>query len=232
VGMLPRTYNQNTLSTELGLTPRAIATALRDVPPDAFDERGRPLWRLRTALGGLGFTRGGGSTAYEQSRSRWMAARAEEAELSLLERRGVLVELDPLVREIERRWQNIILVSRNRLLALPSKLASRFGQLRSAQTTFEISMKLVREVLTQLAASSEQAVKLPAARAKARRQPEAEVEENDDEENLSRDGADRGPRNVDAESRSQQAADVAPSRGARRRGAARAGACPAEPDRR
>src|SRR5262245_26168266 len=104
-------FSISALSIELGLDRRTITTALKDTPPDGTDARGYPGWRLRTGLTALGFSRGsngGGGAEYEVSRAKWMAARAEEAELSLRERRGELVEVDPILQEIQRVWAGII----------------------------------------------------------------------------------------------------------------------------
>src|SRR5262249_27941263 len=160
-------FSISALSVELGLDRRTITTALKDTPPDGTDARGYPGWRLRTGLAALGFSRGGngsGGAEYEVSRAKWMAARAEEAELSLRERRGELVEVAPLLREVQRVWANIIFQVRARFLSVPSRLASRHSQLKTPQATFDVSMKLIRQVLKLLAANAEKATTLPAAR--------------------------------------------------------------------
>src|SRR5262249_33829481 len=109
MAMTASIFSINALATELAVDRRTITAALKDIPADGVDRRGHAGWRLRTALAALGFSRGNGGTEYEISRSKWMAARAEEAELSLRERRGELVEVDPLLREVQRVWANITL---------------------------------------------------------------------------------------------------------------------------
>jgi hypothetical protein len=85
MAMLPQFWSLNALAVELGMTQRTIAAALRDVPADGKDDRGRPGWHLLTALTALGFTRGagkarGGEESYEKARTRFMRARAKTAE--------------------------------------------------------------------------------------------------------------------------------------------------------
>ena len=181
MAMTASIFSINALSVELALDRRTITAALKDIPTDGVDRRGHAGWRLRTALAALGFSRGnGGGAEYEVSRAKWMAARAEDAELSLRERRGELVEVDPLLREVQRVWANIILQVRARFLSVPSRLASRHSQLKTPQATFDVSMKLIRQVLTLLAANAEKATTLPAAA--GRRHQQAEPEQQPDEE--------------------------------------------------
>src|SRR5262249_47026315 len=161
-----------------------IAAALRAVPADAHDSRGRPKWKMKTALVALGFSRGNGGTDYEVSRSKWMAARAADAELSLRERRGELVQVDPLLREVQRVWANITLQVRTRFLSLPSRLASRHALLKSPQATFDISMRLVREALNLLAANAEKATTLPAGAGRRHRPAEAEQQPDEETEDV------------------------------------------------
>lgn len=69
----------------------------------------------------------------------------------------------PLLQEIEQRWTNIVIQVRQQFLAVPSKLASRHAQLKTPGETFEVAMRLVREVLNLLAANAEKATELPVA---------------------------------------------------------------------
>jgi len=240
MAMLPQTYTLNALAVELGITPRAVATSMRDVPADATDVKGRPQWKMRTALAALGFSRGNGGTEYEVSRSKWMAARAAEAELSLKQRLGQLVAVPALLREIEQRWTNILLRVRQRFLAVPSKLAGQHSRLRTPQDVFAIATRLVHEALDLLAASSEAATSVPGiaprrggSGGRPGRQEESEEDAEDHaEEDLAGDGRRRAPRALDAEPESAQAADAAQARGSRRGRAARAGGAVAEPDHR
>src|SRR5262245_14122642 len=159
MAMTASIFSISALSVELGLDRRTVTAGLKDTPPDGTDARGYPGWRLRTALASLGYQRIGqrnsGDASYETSRERWMRARAARAELELRERRGELTEVAPLLQEVQQRWCNIVLQVRTRFLGLPSRLAARHAALKTPQSTFEVSMKIVREVLNVLAANAD-----------------------------------------------------------------------------
>src|SRR5262249_14106677 len=229
MAMTASIFSINALSTELALDRRTVTAALKDVAPDGADARGYPGWRLRTALDRLGYQRGDKRSSGASYKERWLRARAERSELELKERRGEVIEVPALLREIEQRWINILLQVRQRFLAVPSKLAGQHSRLRTPQDVFAVATRLVHEALDLLAASSEAATGVPgiassrgdgSERPGHRRQEESE---EDVEEDLAGDGAGGASRAVDAELGSDEAAGTtALARGSPRRGAARA----------
>jgi hypothetical protein len=229
MGMTASIYSINALSTELALDRRTVTVALKDVVPDGTDARGYPGWRLRTALERLGYQRNDKRSSGTSYKERWLRARAERAELELKERRGELVEVPPLLHEIEQRWTNILLQVRQRLLAVPTKVAGQHSRLNSPQATFQVSTKLVREALDMLASSSEAATEMPGIgsrrgdRSSRLGRSDMMEEDPDAEAHLAGNGPHGAPGVVDVEPKSEQVAAAASGRRSHRGRPDRAG---------
>jgi hypothetical protein len=158
MAMLPQFWSLNALAVELGMTQRTIAAALRDVPADGKDDRGRPGWHLLTALTALGFRRdgrksGGGDESYEKARTRYMRARARTAEHEAAKaaredavHAGELVPIGPV--SAARGLQFKLMA--NHLMRLPAALPPLLAG-QSAPKMQAVLKDAIREALQQIA---------------------------------------------------------------------------------
>ena len=79
---------------------------------------------------------------------RLTKARADKAELEVLQKKGAVIG----VEEIERLWSSLIIAFRNRLLTLPSALAKTLADMQSPG---EIELTLKKEITDALQELSE-----------------------------------------------------------------------------
>lgn len=97
-------------------------------------------------LRGAAGPRADGALAYAQSRAIREAYEARLRKLDYEERRGKLVDAE----QVARRWEQVIGISRTKVLALPSKIRTRLPKLTPADVA--VVEQLVRETLDELAA--------------------------------------------------------------------------------
>ena len=115
--MTPRLWSISALAVEFDLDRRAVAAALRNVPP-AGEKNGHPSWRLMDALAILRPGSPGSVPDLEEARARKTAAEAELAEIAVAKARGQLVEISLVAKAVSDEYA----ATRAKLLALPSKL--------------------------------------------------------------------------------------------------------------
>jgi hypothetical protein len=87
--------------------------------------------------------------AIKGERLRWFRTRSDMADLEIAARRRDLLPGDM----VERAWSNVILASRTRLLAIPSKLATRLGLLASPaaiENVLEVEINAALNELSQV----------------------------------------------------------------------------------
>jgi hypothetical protein len=107
MGMTPSLFSIEALAVETAHDRRTIARALRNVTPDG-KVKGRPAWRLATALGALDRRPSGGGTNADHDALLELANTIERGFerargiTDLEERRAFLKELGPRVGEMER----------------------------------------------------------------------------------------------------------------------------------
>ena len=87
-----------------------------------------------------------GGISYAGARAAREKYMAELAKLEFLEKSGKLVDAEA----VARRWEQVIGISRTKVLALPSKIRTRLPKLTAADVA--VVEQLVRETLDELAA--------------------------------------------------------------------------------
>ena len=117
MSMTPRLWSISALAVEFDLDRRAVAAALRNVPP-AGEKNGHPSWRLMDAINILRPGSPGSAPDLEEARARKTAAEAELAEIAVAKARGQLVEIELVAKAVSDEYA----ATRAKLLALPSKL--------------------------------------------------------------------------------------------------------------
>jgi len=138
----------SSLSRILGLTPRRIQdlVAQGTIPRGS---RGRFILGHAAAayteyLRGL---RGGDGPDFRVERARLTKIRADKEALELKKLEGSLVELDDVLKEME----DLVLIVRNRLLALPTKIGPEVHGAGSLPETVALLERGVYEALVELA---------------------------------------------------------------------------------
>ena len=151
----------NAIAELLGLDRRVVALRLGGVKPDGKIGR-RDGFTLKTyfravddrkpagASNGAGVADDTGSGSYTHERARLTAEKARLAEIERLEREGALVT----VEQVAETWGALTGVIRTRLLALPAKCAVRVGMARNAVEVQAILKAEIRELLTELSATT------------------------------------------------------------------------------
>jgi hypothetical protein len=87
-----------------------------------------------------------GNGAYGEARTRYMQARAEAAEMERLERASKSVPAD----EVQVSWGQLVVNARQRLLAIPSRVAAIWSTLRTPLQAEAAVRELIHEALTEL----------------------------------------------------------------------------------
>jgi phage terminase Nu1 subunit (DNA packaging protein) len=143
--MQPKHWTINALAVELNMDRRTLAKRL---PPDlAVSEKGRSKHYLMADVIRVLFDTGnikGGSL--EQERTRLTKAQADSEEMRAAERRGQLVPIE----EAQLAWAKMITAARNKLLAMPNKIAPRALAARSVTDVQQIVKREVHQALTEL----------------------------------------------------------------------------------
>jgi hypothetical protein len=87
-----------------------------------------------------------GGSAYLEERARYTRTKADAAALALKVRAGELVP----AADVSETWQALVLVMRTRLLAIPTRVAARWGMVRSTVEAAAMVRDEVYEALTIL----------------------------------------------------------------------------------
>jgi hypothetical protein len=107
MSMIPTLFTIEGLANELGYDRRTIARALRSVAPDG-ERKGKPVWRMATALKVLNRRSGGGGTEaaaaeIQETTDRLQAGLDRAGTIAnLTERRTLLREVGPLCGQLDR----------------------------------------------------------------------------------------------------------------------------------
>ena len=142
-------YSISGLATELGRDRRTIAKNLEAVMPDG-DLRGGKAWYLATALAALAQRDSAGALDPAQERARKDKELADRTAMENQLRREQLCE----VADVEREWTKQLSLVRQRLLAIPSKTASRVPQ-EARGIVFEIVEREIHDALSDLSENQE-----------------------------------------------------------------------------
>jgi hypothetical protein len=110
MSMTPKLHSIESIAVETGRDRRTIARALRDVPGDG-QIRGKPAWKLATAIHALDRRSGGSGSAVTREDTDALLALATKIERGFEHARGItdlgarrefLKELGPSVGQMER----------------------------------------------------------------------------------------------------------------------------------
>lgn len=139
----------NRLATMTGLDRRTVGRYLEGVAPS--DESGRsPVYRLRDLVGKIMEAKAAPADGADYSRlppkDRKDAAMADKYELENRVRRGELAEL----QEVEEAWTTLVLSARNRLIAMPKRLAQRLAKENRVAEVEKAIGAVVDEILKEL----------------------------------------------------------------------------------
>src|SRR5262249_12072178 len=143
MAMLPSTFSLSALAVELDLAMRTVASALRSVPADALDDRGRPQWKLKTAMLALGYRRGrgdgadGGETSYRTAKAALANEQARRARIARLAAEEKLLPAE----DVARTWTEIFSAVRTRLLAIPTRVVPRLMRTKTAPEMHSVLQK-------------------------------------------------------------------------------------------
>lgn len=113
--------------------------------PDVADKE----WDRNTGPSGKRDNMQGSGPTYSQSRAFREAYRAKLAELEFKEKSGKLVDAD----EVKKKWSQLIAITRNKILGIPSKAKSQIPHLGIDE--IGVLDELVREALNEIADGSE-----------------------------------------------------------------------------
>jgi hypothetical protein len=144
MGMTPRFWTVNGLSTELGLDRRSLAVRLATTPPDA-QVQGHAAWRLKTALAALGqSTRP--QSELDAERAKLARSQREGHELKNAALRGELLP----AAEVTAGWEAATGRSRALLLGIPTAAAGTLVMTVTSAASTQAAELRVHEYLVNV----------------------------------------------------------------------------------
>lgn len=144
MAMTPQIFSISGLATEIGCDRRAVAKALSGVKPDG-KLKGKPGWRLATALAAMRKNANGNGHAEEPTSERERLAK-EQADNWSLRNAALRGEFLDAVA-VERRWSDTLRTVRAGMLSVPTRAAARLSLSPADAAVID---RIVRDVLDEV----------------------------------------------------------------------------------
>jgi len=143
--MMPQEWSISALSVELDMTRRTIAKRIADVPPSSGEGRTKK-YRLADVMASLIASEASGKM---NDQARLLKARADAAEFEVQRLHGTMVP----AAEVEAAWHVIAGRFKQRILAIPTRIAPLAAVETEVDACHEIADVFCREALAELAAT-------------------------------------------------------------------------------
>lgn len=147
--------NQDCVAALAGVSARRIRQLEKEdkgparLPDGGYDAETIGRWLRQRVLDEIGIADDGEAYDYNAERARLTKHEADIAEMKSAELRGLLIRAEA----VKACWQGVIGAARSRLMGLPVKVAAAVAGPGEMDRATDAAMEVVRDALTELAAS-------------------------------------------------------------------------------